>query len=166
MFYILTKGGKPTVKVGQVVSVSNPQPKYPSQFNPSQPYPQIETFVDIKVKYGEETMDFQQLPTNSETFAYNNAFVSDKKEAILAEVDNMLQNSKSILDSISYHESVIDSCNDILKELNPQFAKEKQQEEKIGSLETEVKSMKDDLGDIKELLISFKNNNNKLNNSK
>ena len=31
LFYILDKGGeKPTLKIGQVISVSNPQQKYPS----------------------------------------------------------------------------------------------------------------------------------------
>jgi uncharacterized coiled-coil DUF342 family protein len=81
------------------------------------------------------------------------------KEAILSEVENMIQTSRQIVESRDYHQSVIESCDDILKQLNPQFAKEKQQEEKIGSLESEVKSLKGDLNDIKSLLQELNSSN-------
>ena len=157
LFYILSKGEKPSVKIGQVESVSNPVPKYPT-FNPQQPYnPQPEMLVDIKAKCGEEVMDFQKLPANGEVYAYPNAIVSDKKEAIVSEVEAMLQISRQIVDSVPYHESVITHCDEILKELNPQLAKEKLHEEKIGALEGQVKGLKEDLGDIKSLILSMKN---------
>lgn len=48
LFYILDKGGeKPTLRIGQVISVSNPQQKYPS-YVPGQT-PTLETTVDVKV---------------------------------------------------------------------------------------------------------------------
>lgn len=167
LFYILTKGEKPTVKIGQVDSVSNPVPKYPT-YNPATPYnAQPEMLVDVKVKCGEEILEFQKLPANGEIFAYPNAVVSEKKEAIISEIESMLQTSKQIIESVPYHESVVSCCDVMLKDLNPQFAKEKLQEEKIGALEGQVKDIKDDLGDIKNLLLSMKNsvsggsNNNK-----
>lgn len=166
LFYILLKGEKPVLKIAQVESVSNPTAKYPT-YTPGQPFgQQPEMIVDIKVKYEEEIMDFQKLPANGEIFAYPNVIVSDKKEAISSEVESMLQTSKRTIESVPYHQSVIENCDEILKMLNPQFAKEKQQEEKIGSLETEVKSIKGDLGDIKMMLerISANNNNSKTNN--
>lgn len=166
LFYILLKGEKPVLKIAQVESVSNPAPKYPT-YMPGQPFgQQPEMIVDVKVKYEEEIMDFQKLPANGEIFTYPNVIVSDKKEAITSEVEAMLQTSKRTIESVSYHQSVIENCDEILKTLNPQFAKEKQQEEKIGSLETEVKSIKGDLGDIKMLLekMSGSNNNSKTNN--
>lgn len=166
LFYVLTKGERPSLKIGQVESVSNPTPKYPT-YNPQQPFgTQTEMVVDIKVKCGEEVMDFQKLPASGEVFTYPNAVVSDKKEAILAEVEAMMQTSKQIIESVPYNESVIESCDEILKQLNPQFAKEKQQEEKIGSLEGEVKSLKGDLNEIKNLLLKMSSNNNNSNNSK
>lgn len=167
LFYILSKGERPSVKIGQVESVSNPVPKYPT-FNPATPYnAQPEMIVDVKVKCGDEVLEFQKLPANGEIFTYPNAVVSEKKEAIISEVEAMLQTSKQIIESVSYHESVVECCDSMLKELNPQFAKEKLQEEKIGALEGQVKDIKDDLGDIKNLLLSMKNsvsvvsNNNK-----
>lgn len=167
LFYVLTKGERPTLKIGQVESVSTPVQKYPT-YNPTIPYPQqAEMVIDIKVKCGEETMDFQKLPANGEVFAYPNAIVSDKKEAIISEVEAMYQTSKQHIESVPFHESVLESCDEIRKQLNPQFAKEKEQEEKIGSLEGEVKSLKGDLSEIKNLLLKMSNNNNsKSNNSK
>ena len=157
--YVLSKGERPTVKIGQIESVSSPVPKYPT-YNPSVPYsPQPEMLIDIKVRCGEEVLDFQKLPANGEMFAYPNVIVSEKKEAIISEVEAMMQTSKQIVESVQYHNSVIESCDSILKELNPQFAKEKQQEDRINSLEQEVKSVKDGLGDIKSLLIQMNTSN-------
>ena len=46
--YVLSKGERPTVKIGQIESVSSPVPKYPT-YNPSVPYsPQPEMLIDIK----------------------------------------------------------------------------------------------------------------------
>lgn len=160
LFYILSKGEKPTLKIGQVESFSAPVPKYPT-YNPNVPFGQqaTEMIMDIKVKCGDEVIDFQKLPANGEVFTYPNAIVSDRKDAIITEVETMMQNSKQIVASVDYHNSVIDSCDAILKQLNPQFAKEKEQEAKIGSLENEVKSMKGDLGEIKDLLYKLGSNN-------
>lgn len=35
--YVLSKGERPTVKIGQIESVSSPVPKYPT-YNPSVPF--------------------------------------------------------------------------------------------------------------------------------
>lgn len=151
--YVLLKGEHPEVKIGTVEHVTNPVSKYPT-YNPGQPFGQTpEMLVDAKVKCGEETMEFQKLPVNQEIYTYPNAVVSDKKEPILSEVEAMMQTSRQIIESVPYHESVLAGCDNILKQLNPQFAKEKKQEEKIAALETMVGSLRNDIGDIKALLI-------------
>lgn len=131
------------MKVGQVVSVSNPQPKY-GQYVPGQAYGQnVETVVDVSVKVGEETIDFKQLPANLSiaNFGANGVVVSE-----------------------NLHENVISSCDAILRELNPQFAKEKEQEEKIGVLEQKVSGVENTLTDIKDMLAKALNSGS--NNSK
>ena len=153
LFYILEKGESPILKVGQVSSVSNPTPKY-GQY-PTTPMfgQQMETVVDISVKVGDETVDFKQLPSNlSIANLGQNVVVSESKEAMNAEVEAMLRNSRSILESVPFHESVIASCDGILRELNPQFAKEKIQEEKIGALEERMGGIEGTLGTIQEML--------------
>lgn len=137
LFYVLDKGENPNLQIGQVVSVSNPQTKYPAFNNGFTPQP-METVVDVKVKLGDEEVDFKQLPANGQIANDKNLVVSDNKDAMSAEVDAMLRQSKAILESVDYHERVVKSCEGMLQQLNPQIAKEKEQTEKINKLEGKV----------------------------
>lgn len=137
LFYVLDKGENPNLRIGQVVSVSNPQTRYPSFNNGFTPQP-METVVDVKVKLGDDEVDFKKLPANGQIANDKNLVVSDNKEAMSAEVDAMLRQSKAILESVDYHERVVKSCEGMLQQLNPQIAKEKEQTEKINKLEGKV----------------------------
>nr|WP_302693283.1 hypothetical protein [uncultured Prevotella sp.] len=137
LFYVLDKGENPNLRIGQVVSVSNPQTKYPSFNNGFTPQP-METVVDVKVKLGDEEVDFKQLPANGQIANDKNLVVSDNKDAMSAEVDAMLRQSKAILESVDYNNRVVESCEGMLQQLNPQIAKEKEQTEKINKLEGKV----------------------------
>ena len=151
LFYILEKGEDLNLKIGQVISVSNPQPKY-NQFNTTNAFSQPEMVVDVKVKVGEESLDFKQLNANMNIANSGNVVVSDSKEAMSAEVESLLRNSKQIIESVPYHERVVASCDVMLRELNPQFAKEKEQEEKIGALEQRMGHIDGKLEKVLELL--------------
>lgn len=137
LFYVLDKGENPNLRIGQVVSVSNPQTKYPTFNNGFSPQP-METVVDVKVKLGDEEVDFQQLPANGQIANDKNLVVSDNKDAMSAEVDAMLRQSKAILESVDYNKRVVESCEGMLQQLNPQIAKDKEQTEKINKLEGKV----------------------------
>ena len=66
IFYVLDKNGEPTLQIGQVVSVSNPQPKFPA-YQPGQFSPQpMESVVDVRVKLPDGETDFKQLPSNGQ----------------------------------------------------------------------------------------------------
>lgn len=151
LFYILEKGEDLRLRVGQVISVSNPQPKY-GQFNTPSFGSQPEMTVDIRVKVDEETLDFKQLSANSSIANSGNVVVSDSKDAMSAEVEGLLRTSKAILDSIPYHEKMLGACDSVLRELNPSFKKEKEQEEKMSMLEGEVIGIKDTLNEMMGLL--------------
>lgn len=137
LFYVLDKGENPNLQIGQVISVSNPQTRYPSFNNGFTPQP-METVVDVKVKLGDDEVDFKQLPANGQIANDKNLVVSDNKEAMSAEVDAMLRQSKAILESVDYNKRVVESCEGMLQQLNPQIAKEKEQTEKISKLEGKV----------------------------
>ena len=153
LFYILEKGEDLRLRVGQVVSVSNPQPKY-GQFNTPTFGTQSEMTVDVRVKVDDETMDFKQLSANASIANSGNVVVSDSKDAMSAEVEGLLRTSKGILDSIPYHEKMLVSCDAILRDLNPTFKKEKEQEEKIGMLEEKMVGIEDTLGEMMNMLSS------------
>lgn len=151
LFYVLDKGENPNLKIGQVVSVSNPQTRYPSYNNGFTPQP-METVVDVKVKINDDEVDFKQLPANGQIANDKNLVVSDNKEAMSAEVDAMLRQSKAILESVDYHERVVKSCEGMLLQLNPHIAKEKEQAEKISKLEGKVSGMEGKLDRMMGLL--------------
>lgn len=152
LFYILEKSEKPILKIGNVVSVGNPTPKYNTSYLPNQN--QYETIVDVVVKVGDEEVKFEKLPSQLSIANFGNSgvVVSESKEAMNAEVEAMLRISNQVIDSVPYHQNVISSCDGILRELNPQFAKEKEQEEKIGLLEQKMDGMDKTLANISKML--------------
>lgn len=160
LFYVLEKSDNPTLKVGSVVSVGNPSSRYNSSYVPNMN--QYDMVVDVVVRIGDEEVKFEKLPSSMSiaNSGQSGIVVSDSKEAMNAEVEAMLRNSKQIIESIPYHERVISACDGILRELNPSFKKEKEQEEKIGLLEQKMEGMEGTLSDIREML------NNALNTKK
>ena len=150
LFYILEKGEELKLKIGQVVSMTNPQPKYGQFGYNTQP----EMVVDVKVKVDEEILEFKQLNANASIANSGSVIVSDSKDAMSAEVEGLLHTSKGILDSVGYHEKVLASCDGILRELNPSFKKEKEQEEKIGMLEEKMVGIEGTLNDMMSMLSS------------
>lgn len=138
------------MKIGQVIEKSNNQPKYPSTYLPNQ----NEETVDVKVQIDDEQLNFEKLPATAQivNFGNNGVVVSDSKEAMSAEIDAMLRRSKGIVESVDYHKSVVSACEEMLTRINPQIAKEKQQEQDICNLKTDVSGMKGDISDIKGML--------------
>ena len=145
--YILDKKGSPVLKKGVIESVS-PQRSRTGTFY-GQP---LDMVVDIVVNVDGTKEEFKNIPASLGIANDGNLVISESKEAMSTEVDSMLSISKQILESIDYHKDVIDKCEQILKDLNPQFAKDKLQEEKINSLEERIGGVENTLGDIKNML--------------
>ena len=142
--YILEKGENPVLKVGQVVSIT--QPNYGSNFLMNG------STIDINVKVNNQNMDFKNVPSSQSVANYNNAVITETKELMSNEVDNMLQSSRSIVDSVAYHNNIITSCESILKELNPRFAKEKERDDDINNLKDKMGGIESKMDKILGLL--------------
>lgn len=140
--YILEKGDKPILKIGSVISATSP-----TTYN----YLSVGT-VDINVRVNDETLEFKQLPSALNIATYGSTVISESREQLCQEVENMIRDSKQIIDSIPHHEAVITEGEEILKQLSPQFAKQKDQEDKINNLETKVGSMESKLDNITSML--------------
>lgn len=144
VIYILEKGEKPSLKIGQVISIT--QPTYNNNFLMNG------STVDINAKVDNETLEFKNVPASQSTTSYNNVIITETKELMSNEVDNMLQNSKSIIDSVPYHKNVLSSCEEILKNLNPRFAREKERDEDISNLKTKIGGIESKMDKILDLL--------------
>lgn len=154
IIYVLEKkhgdGERLSLRIGQVLSVSNPQPKY--QQNYQLGVQGMETTVDITVKFQDEQMEFKQLPSTAQIANCGDLVVSESHDAIDAEVQAMYRTSKEIVESEAYHRQMMEDCIKIRSILNPQIAKEREQAEKITKLESKVSGMEDTLSDIKGML--------------
>ena len=127
--YILDKTSSPDYKVGEVIGVSYPKT------NPYNIGPQ--NTVDLKVKIDGNTQEFNSIPSINSVVSYNNGkiVISETKQGIQNEVENILQNSKQILNNIDTYKQNISECENILKQINPQFAIDKERDERLSNLE-------------------------------
>lgn len=133
--YVLDTKGKPTLRKGMVQSVS--APKY-QQFTMSP-----EMTVDITVKFDDgETNEYKQMPSALSVASMGNIIIAESRELMSQEVENILRNSKNIIDHVDYHKEVVAACEQMLVALNPSFAKEKETDERLSKLEGGLEDIK------------------------
>ena len=150
--FVLEKGQNIKYTIGQVDTVSTPHPRYPT-YTPGATYGiNFESVVDITAIIDGKKQEFKNLPSASSVanFETSNFIVSDSREAMIAQVDALLQSSKQILESVEKHKGIVKDCDAILKQLNPNFAKEADRDNALASLSERVNSIQTEFGDIKE----------------
>lgn len=122
--YVLDKTKEPKVVTGYVERVSAPHPLY-QNYNPAVSFgANLQTAVDIVVKIDDDKKEFVGIPSTATIHSYGDYVLSESKDNMIQEVTAMMQNSKSILANVEQHESNVKACENILKELNPVYAKE------------------------------------------
>ena len=159
--YILDKTNGLNYKVCQVESTTQPVPKG-VRYNQQYPYNPIGDYVmDIKVNIDGETKEFKQVISNLSyaTFDNGNYVISETRDAIMNEVQATVDNSEHVLGSLDYHKKLISDGKNILKQINPQFAREEERDTVIADLKSEfgvfkeeVSSMKSDVSKILNVL--------------
>lgn len=148
VFYIIDKLDVPILKIGKVVDISGVNYTNPLMHT-----------IKIVVNTDDCTYKFEELPANLSIANDDslNVIVSDNKDDMIKAVDNMLVNSQQILDSVDYHTAVIEKCEDILIQLNPKVAKEKEQEEKINNLEAKITGIETNILGMKDMISQLLN---------
>lgn len=150
--YILDKSKEPKVVVGYVENITAPRPMYKT-YNPAVSFgTNLQTVVDIVVKVDNEKKEFVGIPSTNTVHSYGDYVISETREGMIQEVDAMLQNSKNIVASVGQHESNIKACEDILRTLNPVYAKESERDEAIDTLSKQVDSMQSVLSRLESLI--------------
>lgn len=156
--YILDKSKEPRVVMGYVESITAPRPMYKT-YNPAVSFgTNLQTVVDIVVKLDDEKKEFVGIPSTNTVHSYGDFVISETREGMIQEVDAMLQNSKNVVASVNQHESNIRACENILKTLNPVYAKESERDETLDSLTKQVDNMQSVLTRL-ESIITKQNTN-------
>lgn len=154
MFQNMTQGSAitilykntPRVVDGRVVSVNTHMPTY----NPQQPMAMMNGPVtDITVQAGNDTIPFVGLPANGvvANFPDKGMFIATERSAIVREVESMATASKQVLESVPAHQKMVQDCEALLVELNPDRKKEAQQAQ-------EMNAMRGEIAELKKLLLA------------
>lgn len=144
--YILDKTSSPKYNIGEIVGVSYPKT------NPYNLGPQ--NTVDIKVKIDGEVQEFSSIPSINSIVSYNSGkiVISETKQGIQNEVEGILSNSKQILSNIDSYKQNVKDCEEILKQLNPQFAIDKERDQRLSNLESRFDGFESKLDRIFNLI--------------
>lgn len=150
--YLLDKSNGLTLKSGQVLTNSGANLMYAAT-------PQ--TVVNLTIDVSGEHKEFNNIPAMQSSVNYNNGnlILIDNKELAITEVENIVSSSKHILENTSYYEKMVTDGEEVLKILNPQFAKDKARDEEIAQLKDKVGGMENKLDTIIGLLGKSENNN-------
>ena len=150
--YLLDKSNGLTLKSGQVISNSGANLMYAAT-------PQ--TVINLTIDVAGEHKEFNNIPAMQSSVNYNNGnlILIDNKELAITEVENIVSSSKHILENTSYYEKMVTDGEEVLKILNPQFAKDKARDEEIAQLKDKVGGMENKLDTIIGLLGKSENNN-------
>ncbi len=140
--YLLDKTSTLEYKVGEVVGVSTPR------------FGNFGNTIDLKIKVDDSIQEFKDIPSINSYVSYNNGqvIISESKSSIQNEVEGILQNRRHILENIENFENDIVQCENILKRINPQFARDKERDDRLQNLETRFDGVESKLDKIFNLI--------------
>lgn len=141
LIYLLEKTPEPKFKIGEVIGVSQPRINYSLN---------SQATIDLKAKIDDTIQEFYSIPAINTLISYNNGqlIISETKQGIQNEVEGILQNSQQILDNIDTYKKNVDECETILKQLNPQFARDKERDDRLVNLESRFSGVESKLDEI------------------
>lgn len=141
--YILDKTSTPKYLIGEIVGVSQPKINFNGQ-----------STVDLRVNVDNSVQEFSNLLSINSISTYNGGkiIISETKQGIQNEVESILENSRKIIDNIDNYKQNIVDCEEILKQLNPQFAKDKERDDRLFNLESRFDGVESKLDKIFDLI--------------
>ena len=140
LVYILDKTDGVKFKIGEIVGTTVPQFAIDGSG----------MVMKLSVKINGNVAEYNNVPSAATIVSYNNGkfIIAETKQSIQSEVESTLHNANYIIEHIENYKSQITQCEDVLKELNPQYAKDKARDEEIANIKSEVAGMKTNIDKI------------------
>lgn len=140
LVYILDKTDGVKFKIGEIVGTTVPQFAIDGSG----------MVMKLSVKINGNVAEYNNVPSAATIVSYNNGkfIIAETKQSIQSEVESTLHNANYIIEHIEDYKSQITQCEDVLKELNPQYAKDKARDEEIANIKSEVAGMKSNIDKI------------------
>ena len=152
LVYILDKTDKLNYSIGEVVGTTIPQFATDGT---------NQMVMNVKVKIGDVTTDFNNIPSNSSIVTYKGGktVIAETKQQIQAEVESILHKANYTLEHIEDIKVEAEQAENILKSIDTNYAKDKARDEEIASLKDKVSGVESKLDKILDIV----SNTNKLN---
>lgn len=121
---------------------------------PYTPQPQLGQYPPIVQQYVNITIDNEPwgVPINLETVSKNGLTVSCTREGLMSEVNSMYRTTMEAINSFDKQKENAKAYEQILRDLDPAYAKTKAQDEKIESLQSEISSMSANMKALLEIM--------------
>lgn len=132
---------EPSVTQATVLNVSQPHVSKAAASNPALA---MQGFVvDLTLSMGSDTTTIE-FPVNSASANYPEKawFISNDRLAVTREIESMANMSRQILSQVSMHQKMVNGCDALLLQLNPEKQKEAAQEQEIAALKAQIEEMK------------------------
>lgn len=145
--FILHKGLTPFYEVGTVEQMPSTQML---QYYPNLPMMPI----DMTVRVGEQLIPYRQIPPTAESAKVTSQTTGEEvclacsKESISAEVELLIRQSVDAINSIDAHKQRIETCKNILNQLNPEKVKEAKQAQEIDNLKNQVTDLSKTIAEL------------------
>lgn len=140
LVYILDKTDGVKFKIGEIVGTTVPQFAVDGSG----------MVMKLSIKINGNVAEYNNVPSAATIVSYNNGkfIIAETKQSIQSEVESTLHNANYIIEHIEDYKSQITQCEDVLKQLNPQYAKDKARDEEIANIKSEVAGMKTNIDKI------------------
>jgi hypothetical protein len=73
-----------------------------------------------------------------------------------AEIEAMRENSRKVIGSVDYNKTVMEECDAMMGQLNPNIAKEKENDNRLKNLEEQMGGMQEVLKEMNNTLKNLK----------
>ena len=140
LVYILDKTDGVKFKIGEIVGTTVPQFAVDGSG----------MVMKLSIKINGNVAEYNNVPSAATIVSYNNGkfIIAETKQSIQSEVESTLHNANYIVEHIDDYKNQITQCEEVLKELNPQYAKDKARDEEIANIKSEVAGMKTNIDKI------------------
>lgn len=144
LVYILDKTDGVKFKIGEIVGTTVPQFAVDGSG----------MVMKLSIKINGNVAEYNNVPSAATIVSYNNGkfIIAETKQSIQSEVESTLHNANYIIEHIEDYKSQITQCEDVLKELNPQYAKDKARDEEFNNIKKEVAGLREDISKILEVV--------------
>ena len=142
--FVIDKSEDGVLKVGVVDEIRNQNP-YSIGMAQVMPF-------DAVVKYEDGSSEtFTQLQPSMAVATYNNGnvIVCDSRDMAQVEVEKINTYSRKHLELVPHYEKLLASSEQMMRVLNPRYAKDQQTDEDIKTLKADVRNVTDTLSEMK-----------------